>query len=371
MISTFNESPDFSGARGSNAGDQFHELWALQKALELLDRSTKLSALQVEGVKSTTTKHDELNSWEGVDCSLYYGGKSLETADKVELVQLKYSAANPASTWTITRLTENTRKTGNNSVLRRLADAYFSARQKMKVDAQLTISLVSNQPIAQELLNITSNRSSTPVSYSRQDPEVANLLKTISETIEKTDDELFNFLSDLDFSNCGGRSRFAIRDEVVRVVADSIEEEANAQVNQLQIRIHELMLPERARETITFETVLGWFDIANMNGLFPAPAEFKETSASIPRKPTSALLESINGGAIFTCLHGPAGCGKTTTMRQLENVLPQSSKLILFDCYGGGRYIYSNDRRHLPQNAFVQICNDVSLSIGAPFLIAR
>lgn len=41
--------PDFRGARGSNAGDDFHELWALRKALALLDPDTDLVAVAVEG----------------------------------------------------------------------------------------------------------------------------------------------------------------------------------------------------------------------------------------------------------------------------------------------------------------------------------
>jgi hypothetical protein len=30
-------SPDFKGARGSNTGDSFHELWALRESLRLLE----------------------------------------------------------------------------------------------------------------------------------------------------------------------------------------------------------------------------------------------------------------------------------------------------------------------------------------------
>ena len=43
---------DYGGARGSNTGDEFHELWAVRQALRLLDLSSGLTAATVEGVPS-------------------------------------------------------------------------------------------------------------------------------------------------------------------------------------------------------------------------------------------------------------------------------------------------------------------------------
>jgi hypothetical protein len=42
--------PDFSGTRGSNAGDDFHELWALRQSLALLDQQSGLTGVTVEGL---------------------------------------------------------------------------------------------------------------------------------------------------------------------------------------------------------------------------------------------------------------------------------------------------------------------------------
>jgi hypothetical protein len=54
---------DALGARASNAGDQFHELWALQQALELLNPASGLSAVTVEGV---ATDHREQHKFRSV-----------------------------------------------------------------------------------------------------------------------------------------------------------------------------------------------------------------------------------------------------------------------------------------------------------------
>jgi len=51
-VTTLGKNVDFSGARGSNTGDQFHEFWALQQVLDLLSPKTDLKAVGVEGVRT-------------------------------------------------------------------------------------------------------------------------------------------------------------------------------------------------------------------------------------------------------------------------------------------------------------------------------
>lgn len=42
---------DYRGARAANAGDDYHELWALRQVLSLLDTKSGLYAVAVEGLK--------------------------------------------------------------------------------------------------------------------------------------------------------------------------------------------------------------------------------------------------------------------------------------------------------------------------------
>jgi hypothetical protein len=109
---------DALGARASNAGDQFHELWALQQALELPDPASGLTAVTVEGV-ATETEESDRSVWDGVDCTLYFGGQLLETAAHIDTAQHKYSTTDPDKDWTVARLISNRKKDGNNSPLRR------------------------------------------------------------------------------------------------------------------------------------------------------------------------------------------------------------------------------------------------------------
>jgi hypothetical protein len=63
---------DYRGARGANAGDDFHELWALRQALALLDQDAELTAVVVEGLRAEDESGTPRDTWDGVDCTLYY-----------------------------------------------------------------------------------------------------------------------------------------------------------------------------------------------------------------------------------------------------------------------------------------------------------
>lgn len=143
--------PDFRGARGSNAGDDFHELWALRQALALLDQESGLTAVTVEGLVAEDESGAPQDTWDGVDCTLYYGGDHPANAERIVIDQLKYSAANRDQPWTIARLTHSTKKKQDNSVIGRLAKAFAGLKNKRPTlvsNQNVTVRLVSNQPIA-------------------------------------------------------------------------------------------------------------------------------------------------------------------------------------------------------------------------------
>ena len=144
---------DLLGARASNAGDAFHEIWVTRKALELLDPGSRLVCLTVEGMPAASSGENNNRSWDGVDCALFYGESEEGPFNRVEIVQLKYSPSAPEKNWTLGRLT------GNSSVARRLADAFNGIIKKCGLtyeDARktVTISLVTNQPISPSLANL-------------------------------------------------------------------------------------------------------------------------------------------------------------------------------------------------------------------------
>lgn len=75
-----------SNAPESNAGDDFHVLWSVRKALELLNtEDSALKAITVEGVLPVEAKKMDPTGFLflGVDIAEYYGGENFHDATSV------------------------------------------------------------------------------------------------------------------------------------------------------------------------------------------------------------------------------------------------------------------------------------------------
>src|SRR3981081_1239868 len=145
--------PDFSGARPWNAGDSFHELWALHTALALVESRGPLTAVTVEGIPAVDSVGVKDDAWNGVDCGLYFGGETFDSANRIELIQLKYSSATPDKNWTVAYLTASTSTTKDNSVMRRLADQFIAAHIQRRNDPskQTVVRFITNRPISAQI----------------------------------------------------------------------------------------------------------------------------------------------------------------------------------------------------------------------------
>ena len=76
-------------------------------------------------------------------------------------------------------------------------------------------------------------------------------------------------------------------------------------------------------------------------------------------------------GAKRICLYGEGGCRKTTALQEMEALLPSDSVMIIFDCYGSGGYLDADAYRHRPQDAFLQLSNDLARRLRIPLLVNR
>jgi hypothetical protein len=363
---------DFRGARGSNTGDQFHELWALLQVLDILRPENDLKAVGVEGVRTETSDQDEDGpTWDGVDCALYYGGMTLESANRVEFAQLKYSAANPETAWSVARITATTAKKTNNSVIRKMADDFKGAKSRLKQGAGFKIRLISNQDVSTELKKAIETRWSGQLESSGIDQAAIDNLKRLKVATGLTETDFQDFLETLDFSECGEHSRFAVRENVVATVAGLIGNDVSSSVRDLQVRVRELMLPERSKEIVTEQDILLWFGLSGREGLFPCPPDIRIPEQVVQRSGAGEVVRLLTLGERFVLVHGVGGCGKTTLMRQIADRLPEGSVTVYFDCFGGGRYAYSDDKRHLPDNAFLHMANELAVALCLPLFIPR
>ena len=361
---------DYTGARGSNAGDQFHEFWALEQVLALLRPATNLKAVTVEGVALETAGADQ-SKWEGVDCGLYYGAPTLERADAIELAQLKYSSADPDKPWTMARLVASSSTKTNNSVIRRLANAFKEAKARAKPGATIKIRLISNQPASEAIKKAFQARWSGSLAKAGLPENLTKDLTAMRNVSGLGEAEFEEFVSLFDLSGTGQGSRFATKANVVSLVAGVLGDDVSSEVRELQTLIRQAMLPEAHRDVITEKILLTWFDLGSREGLFPAPADIALPANRISRPAAGKAVDAMATGNRLILLRGEGGCGKTTLMQEISERLPEGSVSVLFDCFGAGRCVHSDDKRHLPENAFLQMTNDLAVAIELPLLIPR
>ena len=352
---------DYRGARGSNTGDDFHELWVARQAIRLLSNDEGLEAIAVEGLAATDEHGGTRDTWDGVDCTLYFGGRNAAEADHIQIAQLKYSTANPERPWTVARLTEGRR---GRSVVARLAKAWKGLKTLGSPESTIRAVLVSNQPLDPEVLEVQRAAASLLTVPTRK-PEVR-----LAHAAGLEAEEFRAFASELHFE-AGAGSRFALEEQVLRAIADWTDERVQGVATGLRQFVRRRMLPESAGETITRESVLLHLGTSEESALFPCPSEISRMEAPVDRASVREAVGVLRSGARHLCLHGHAGVGKTTALQEIEEALPKGSVMVKYDCYGGGRYLDPGALRHRPRDAFIQLTNDLAVRLRLPLLLSR
>ena len=166
-------------------------------------------------------------------------------------------------------------------------------------------------------------------------------------------------------------SRFSIEENVLRTVAGWVEQETQLAVNQLLRFIRQMMMPESQKALITRQSVLAWLGFSNPEGIYPCPSEIQKVRVLVSRTIASDAVQNILSGEQFICMHGHGGCGKTTVLQEVEALLPKDSCMVVFDCYGGGRYLDAGAYRHRPKDAFLHLSNDLAAKLRVPLLLTQ
>lgn len=351
---------EYLGARASNAGDDFHEWWALRLALQLLAPDTSLSAVTVEGV-NLDDRNKQLAEWDSVDCGLFYGGDNIKQAEKIVIEQLKYSSSKPESNWTVSELTSSKSSSSNNSIIKGLANSFSaisSERPDLISKAALTIKLVSNRPIGADLRKSLLGTNKTKY-------------KKLRDASGLNEEDFKKFINLFDLSDCGTGSRFEQEENAINKVLALTHSADRGFVLDLKDRVHKLMLPENTGRYITRETVLTWMNVSDPLALFPCPPTLKGIDNPVNRNVAVEIQTAMVNGDQFICLHGEGGSGKTTVLKQVESLLPEGSVMIIYDCYGAGTYMDSEAYRHRPKDAYLQIINEISARLRLPLLISQ
>jgi hypothetical protein len=353
---------DILGAPASSAGDDFHELWALRKVLQLLDPGSHLRSVVVEGVPDDERAAELGAGAQAVDVTEVSAGPG---GDSWVLEQLKYSTANPDSPWTWTRLTaeRNARRT-DSSVIGKLAGAFAG------VSGARTVRIVTNQPLAPK---VAEDLGAWPALLRDGKAEPDADFARLRSALGLADGDLAVFLESFDISGFGSFTRLELETQLLMELGRLTDADARNDLDVLQQRIAAYILPEnRGRPPIDRETLLSWLGVGVEDVLFPAPSELVPAAPYVRRNVTPAVVQAIlETGDRIVRIHSEGGCGKTSLVCALPSELPAGSECVLYDCYGGGLYLTADKRRHHPNQAFVQVSNEVAGRIGSPFVMRR
>lgn len=374
-----------AGALPSNAGDDFHLLWAAQKILDMLKPNAELKAVTVEGPAwqdSVTADIDESKLY-AIDLAEYYGGETFQNASKVIFSQLKYSTYMGDVEWTVASLCHSDNKKKDNSIIRRLADAYKEYTEKFTESKdKLTMKLVSNRSISGSLKQSISKARELLISESYK--QANNLIKNLSEEsgteIKKLYEEsnlssmaFLGFIKILDFEDCGAATRSIQKAEIIQQLGNWGIDSLQNKYNEIIMTLRERMMPGRnANVPMTKDFVCSLFGGIYAR-FFPAPTNIPLLKKGyIERECVHDLIKIVlKHENAPICVHATAGIGKTTLVNNLNKYLPDGSAVVFFDCYGGGTYLQPADSRYECDTAIPQICNSLALECKTYFLLER
>ncbi|WP_430419361.1 hypothetical protein [Phenylobacterium sp.] len=106
--------------------------------------------------------------------------------------------------------------------------------------------------------------------------------------------------------------------------------------------------------------VLAALGVAHEDELFPAPAAFPPVTDPIVREATGALLDVLATATRPVLVHAVGGMGKTVLLQSVAQALGEQSHVVVFDGFGAGRWRDPSDARHLPERGLLQLANQLA-----------
>lgn len=375
-------------AAESNAGDEFHVLWAMRKSLELLNNNEQgLKAIAIEGL--TKVDEDYISNEDillGVDLTGYYGGRDFKSASKVEISQLKYSTRNPSKNWTPSELCTGKKGKKEGSIIHKLAGifkAIYDTENREDVLQKLSVRLVSNRPASADIeaaINTAHNviycnekGISLKDLHGALPKKSATILNTFFSAAGLPDIEFIDFITVFNLTDCNADSRYGIKQKVLEAITKTGNIDVKKEYNELYQLVKDKTLPEGQHKNTLYSTdILYMFGFADFSDLFPAGSSILRPTNLVMREQVQTIVDVIeNLQTKLLLLHAGAGMGKSTMTELIMQNINKDHCVILFDCYGGGSYLDSDDKRHKHGNAFLQLSNELALKSGSPFLITR
>lgn len=335
--------------RASRDGHQFHEAWAARSALALLPPDTNLVAIAMEGFSREDDGAHSQTATEVADLVRYYGGRTVAEADRIEVVQFKYSIASAEIPVRASDL--------------RATVAKFAKGEAERIDnfgeeiaRRAHYEFATNRPIHENLMLALAALALETVVTGDAGTQAEQLRETLAAA--GVDARAF-FQRFVALGRLGSlkEARQRLRREIANWSAPGDPQ------TRIRLRGLEHLVREKAGSAgqqdnlIERVTVLGELDIDHEDDLYPTADAFPEVGAIIDRPILAELVGKVRASTLPLILHAEGGVGKTVLMQALAERLSASHAVVLFDGFGAGRWREPAYPRHLASRTIVHLAN--------------
>ncbi len=322
----------------SRAGDVFHHRWAARRCLRLIQPTSNLEVVVIEGSQEREKAGEYV-----IDVSEYY--KDGDLRDRIEYYQLKHTTVQKNKPFTLSGLKDT---------IIGFSDRYHQHIKKKSLNG-ISFTIITNRKIDEAFKqNLVAIINGNKVN------------KRFSETLKKytklDGKGLITFCNLLNLED--GEGDYNIQKEELKVDMARFQPGSidPAQVSNIVSLVQEKVLPDSNRRIIK-EEVLKRFGVTSEKQLFPAPPMFEKLDKLTIRDQYHSLLETITTIEHPQIISAEGGVGKSVFSQYVLGALPEGSLGIAYDCFGSGKYRSRSEPRHKHRDALVQITNELA-SIG-------
>lgn len=324
----------------SRDGDQFHYSRASRLCLELLEASSDLKVVSVEGI----SKRDSVNAGiESIDLALYYGSASLPTARLVRYRQLKHSTLHANKEWTAS---------GLKKTLKDFADRFTALVGQFGVQhvcARFAFEFETNRPLSPRVDQALADlRQGTLGRDARYISHVTGLAPADLQAFAS----LFRPITRVE----GFLEQRALLNRDLRAYLPDNDKDAAIALRDLVAR--KATTEFKSNHEIRREDVLDAIGV-RLDDLFPAPNVLESPSVVVPRAQMPDLVAAITESSAPIILSADGGYGKSIVASQIGHALPGSTTFV-YDCFGNGGYRSATGLRHRAKDGLVQLANEMS-----------
>jgi hypothetical protein len=350
MITTSLSDP----TRASRDGHEFHEAWVARVALRLILSSNRLAGIAVEGLHPIDQATAKSETVEIADVVLYLGKRpTFDSADKVRIIQCKYSISHADKAY---------RASDAKNTISKFAITYLDSRRRngaKNTQHKLEFELVTNRPVLPAFEWAIAGIAAGKHLYGLTRTQAEQFIQASGLTGKL----LVEFAEKFRITGRVGSLSDAKKGLSRTIVAWSAADDAFARARLGQMR---QMVRDKAgsagtgKNVIVPVDVLAALEIGDVSDLLPCPASLPKVGKVVPREQLAEAAALFGTLEIPLLVHAAGGIGKTVFLASLAELLSSKHEVLLFDCFGGGRYRAPEDSRHLPRRGLIHIANTLA-----------